>query len=450
MQRQFIGLFVSLFSEFLYNLPCFNKGANMQNLAQRREAATPRGIGIACDWFVSEAQNATIKSIDGREFIDFAGGIAVLNVGHRHPKVIQAVQAQLARFTHTAYQVTPYESYIELAEKINTLAPIYGVKKSCFFTTGGEATENAIKIAKGHTKRYGVIAFGGAFHGRTSMAVSMTGKVSPYKAEIGVGMPGVYHAYYPNELHGVSVKDALKSLEFICQCSIAPKDVAAVIFEPVQGEGGFNPAPAEFVEGLRAFCDTHKIVLIADEVQTGFCRTGKTFAMEHFKLQADIICIAKSLGGGLPISGIVGKADIMDSLSAGGLGGTYAGNPLAVAAALEVLKIIEEENLNEKANKLGQQLKDSLNTLKEKENIAQMAQIRGLGSMVALELFEGNKPSANLAKAVQKEAMAQGLLLLTCGSYTNVIRFLYPLTIPQAQFDKALEILNNSIKKAIA
>ncbi|BCZ17439.1 4-aminobutyrate transaminase [Helicobacter sp. NHP19-003] len=422
----------------------------MQNLAQRREAATPRGIGIACDWFVKEAQNATIKSVDGREFIDFAGGIAVLNVGHRHPKVIQAVQAQLARFTHTAYQVTPYEGYIELAEKINALAPISGLKKACFFTTGGEATENAVKIAKGYTKRYGVIAFGGAFHGRTCLAVSMTGKVAPYKAEIGAGMPGVYHAYYPNELHGVSIKDALKSLEFICKCSIAPTDVAAVIFEPVQGEGGFNPAPAEFVEGLRAFCDTHKIVLIADEVQTGFCRTGKTFAMEHFKPQADIICMAKSLGGGLPISGVVGRADIMDSLSAGGLGGTYAGNPLATAAALEVLKIIEEEKLNERAQQLGQQLKDHLHALKEKENFSQMAQIRGLGSMVALELFDKGKPSSTLAKAIQKEAMTQGLLLLTCGSYANVIRFLYPLTIPEEQFKQALAILETSIKKALA
>ncbi|CRF45434.1 4-aminobutyrate--2-oxoglutarate transaminase [Helicobacter heilmannii] len=421
----------------------------MQNLTQRKEAATPRGIGITCNWFVSDAQNATLKSTDGREFIDFAGGIAVLNVGHRHPRVIKAVQAQLTRFTHTAYQVTPYESYIELAEKINALAPISGLKKSCFFTTGGEATENAIKIAKGHTKRYGVIAFGGAFHGRTSMAVSMTGKVAPYKAEIGVGMPGVYHGYYPNELHKVSTKDALHSLEFICKCSISPKDVAAVIFEPVQGEGGFNPAPADFVEGLRAFCDTHKIVLIADEVQTGFCRTGRTFAMEHFKSQADLICMAKSLGGGLPISGVVGRADIMDSLSAGALGGTYAGNPLATAAALEVLKIIEEENLNERANKLGEQLKSSLHTLKEQENFTQMAQIRGLGSMVALELFEQGKPSNTLAKAIQKEAMAQGLLLLTCGSYANVIRFLYPLTIPEAQFNKALDILNNSIKKAL-
>ncbi|MFC3848443.1 4-aminobutyrate--2-oxoglutarate transaminase [Helicobacter baculiformis] len=419
----------------------------MGDLLSRRVAATPRGIGIVCDWFVQEAHNATITSSDGRTFIDFAAGIAVLNVGHRHPRVIKAVKAQLDKFTHTAYQVTPYESYVELAEQINDLAPIDGVKKTCFFTTGGEATENAIKIAKAHTKRYGVIAFGGSFHGRTSMAVSMTGKVAPYKAEIGMGMPGVYHAYYPNALHGISTQDALKSLELICKASIAPSDVAAVIFEPVQGEGGFNPAPLDFVATLREFCNTHGIVLIADEVQTGFARTGKTFAMEHFNVNADIICMAKSLGGGLPISGIVGKATVMDSLSAGGMGGTYAGNPLATTAALEVLKIIQEEKLNERALKLGQELMDALKRLKQESNITQIAEVRGLGSMVAVEFFEAGKPSTALAKAVQKEAMDQGLLLLTCGSYGNVIRFLYPLTIPQDQFDRALDILCQSIKK---
>ncbi|WP_104731985.1 4-aminobutyrate--2-oxoglutarate transaminase [Helicobacter salomonis] len=422
----------------------------MEDLLSRRIAATPRGIGIVCDWFIKEAQNATLKSTDGREFIDFAAGIAVLNVGHRHPRVIEAVKRQLDHFTHSAYQVTPYESYVELAEKINALAPIKGVKKTCFFTTGGEATENAIKIAKGHTKRYGVIAFGGAFHGRTSMAVSMTGKVAPYKAEIGAGMPGVYHAYYPNALHGISTKDALKSLEFICKASISPLDVAAIIFEPVQGEGGFNPAPADFVQGLREFCDAHGIVLIADEVQTGFARTGKMFAMEHFNANADIICMAKSLGGGFPISGIVGRADLMDSLSAGGMGGTYAGNPLATIAALEVLKIIEEEQLNARALTLGQELMDSLKQLKQEANITQMAEVRGLGSMVALEFFEGEKPSPELAKAVQKEAMDQGLLLLTCGSYGNVIRFLYPLTIPHEQFQRALEILRQAIKRGVS
>ncbi|STQ85822.1 4-aminobutyrate--2-oxoglutarate transaminase [Helicobacter muridarum] len=417
----------------------------MRDLNKRKEEATPRGIGVLCDWFVTKAQNATLWDNQGREFIDFASGIAVLNVGHCNPRIIKAVEKQLCAFTHTAYQVTPYESYIELAEKINELAPLAGKKKSCFFTTGGEATENAIKLAKAHTKRYGVIAFGGGFHGRTATAVGMTGKVVPYKAEIGVGMVGIYHALYPNKLHGVSVEDSLKSLEHICRSSISPYDVAAIIFEPVQGEGGFNPAPKEFVEGLRKFADTYGIVLVADEVQTGFGRTGKIFAMEYFDVSADIICMAKSLGGGFPISGIVGKQDIMDSINPGGMGGTYAGNPLAVAASLEVLEVIKEEKLLDRANMLGSKLQDFLNGL----NCKEIAEVRGLGSMVAVEFFKDNQPSPDIAKKVQSIAMSNGLLLLTCGSHGNVIRFLYPLTIPTSQFDKALEILKSAIEGGV-
>ncbi|MCX2682262.1 4-aminobutyrate--2-oxoglutarate transaminase [Campylobacter sp. MIT 21-1685] len=420
----------------------------MKDLTSRRLEATPKAIGITCDWFIQEANNATLISTDGKEFIDFASGIAVLNVGHRHPKVVEAVKMQLDKFTHSAYQVTPYESYVELAEAINKIAPIHSKKKTCFFTTGGEATENAIKIAKAYTKRYGVIAFGGSFHGRTSMAVSVTGKVAPYKSEIGMGMPGVYHALYPNKLYGISVKDSLRSIEHICKSSISPYDVSAIIFEPVQGEGGFNVAPKEFITELRKFCDEYGIVMIADEVQTGFARTGKTFAMEYFDESVDLICIAKSLGGGFPLSGIVGKADIMDTQNPGAMGGTYAGNPLATTAALEVLKIIEEEKLNERAQKLGEQLQNTLKKIQIEENITQIAQVRGLGSMVAVEFFEKDVPSAEFAKRVQKEAMQRGVVLLTCGSYGNVIRFLYPLTIPQEQFDKALSLICDSLKKA--
>lgn len=417
----------------------------MTDLNKRKNEATPRGIGVLCDWFATKAQNATIWDTNDKEYIDFAAGIAVLNVGHCHPKVIHAVQEQLQRFTHTAYQVTPYESYIELAEKINQLAPIGDKKKTCFFTTGGEATENAIKIAKAHTKRYGIISFGGSFHGRTAAAVGMTGKVVPYKAELGPGMIGIYHGLYPNELHGVSIKEALRSLEHICKSSIAPSDVAAIIFEPVQGEGGFNVAPKEFVEGLRKFADQHGIVLIADEVQTGFGRTGKLFAMEYFGVQADIICMAKSLGGGFPISGVVGKQHIMDTINSGGLGGTYAGSPLGTVAGLEVLKIIKEEKLLERAHMLGNKLQDMLKSLGHKE----IAQVRGLGSMVAVEFFKDGNPSADIAKNVQTAAMKRGLLLLTCGSYGNVIRFLYPLTIPDSQFDKALDIIKASIAEVL-
>ncbi|MDE5592086.1 MAG: aminotransferase class III-fold pyridoxal phosphate-dependent enzyme, partial [Helicobacter sp.] len=348
----------------------------MEDLNKRRGKATPKGIGVLCDWFVTKAQNATLWDTQDREFIDFAAGIAVLNVGHCHPRILQAVEKQIHTFTHTAYQITPYESYIQLAEQINNIAPLDGKKKTCFFTTGAEATENAVKVAKAHTKRYGIIAFGDSFHGRTAAAVGMTGKVMPYKAEIGVGMVGIYHGLYPNKLHGVSVEDSLRSLEHICRSSISPYDVAAIIFEPVQGEGGFNPASKEFIEGLRKFADTYGIVLIADEVQTGFGRTGKMFAMEHFGISPDIICMAKSLGGGFPISGIVGKADIMDSINPGGMGGTYAGSPLGIAAALEVLDIIKEENLLERANTLGNKLQDFLKNLGHKE----IVEVRGLGS----------------------------------------------------------------------
>lgn len=417
----------------------------MKDLKRRKDDATPKGIAVLCDWFVERAENATLWDVDGNTFIDFAAGIAVLNVGHRHPRVLKAVHSQLQNFTHTAYQVTPYESYIELAEKINDLAPINGQKKTCFFTTGAEATENAIRIAKAHTKRYGVIAFGGSFHGRTTAAVGMTGKVTPYKAELGVGMVGIYHGLYPSKLHGISTHDALKSLEHICKSSISPYDVAAIIFEPVQGEGGFNPATQEFVDGLREFADRYGIVLIADEIQTGFGRTGKMFAMEYFGAKADLVCMAKSLGGGFPISGVAGKADIMDSVSPGGLGGTYAGSPIGLVAGLEVLKIIDEEKLLDRANRLGDELKTFLNTLGYKE----IAEIRGLGSMIAMELFEGNEPSSNLAKKIQAIAMKKGLLVLVCGSYGNVIRFLYPLTIPDAQFKEGLSILKDSISEAL-
>lgn len=413
----------------------------MKDLNQRKIDATPKAIGVQCDWFVSKAENATYWDNNGREIIDFASGIAVLNVGHRHPKVMEAVKKQIDNFTHTAYQIVPYESYIELAEKINEIAPIEGKAKSCFFTTGGEAVENAIKVAKAYTKRYGLISFGASFHGRTAVAVALTGKVKPYKGEFGPSPAGIYHGMYPNELYGVSVKDSLKSIEHLFKSSISPFDVAAIIFEPIQGEGGFNVAPKEFIEGIRKICDEYNIVMIADEVQTGFGRTGKIFCMEHFNVKPDLMSMAKSLGGGFPISGIVGRAEIMDSVAPGGLGGTYAGSPLATTAGLEVLKIIKEENLTQRAIELGHELMDMLNNLKLKE----IAQVRGLGSMVAVEFFKNNEPSGEIAKKVQEEAMKEGLLLLTCGVYGNCIRFLYPLTIPKEQFKKALEILKKVI-----
>jgi len=323
------------------------------DLQARKNAATPRGVGVMCDFYAARAENAELWDVEGRRFIDFAAGIAVLNTGHRHPKIVKAITEQLNSFTHTAYQIVPYASYVELAEKINARAPGDFPKKTAFFTTGAEAVENAIKIARAATGRPGVIAFSGGFHGRTMMGMALTGKVAPYKLNFGPFPGDVFHAPYPNALHGVSTADSIKAIEMLFKADIDPKRVAAIIFEPVQGEGGFNPAPAEFVRALRKICNEHGILLIADEVQTGFARTGKLFAMQHYDVLADLITMAKSLAGGMPLSGVVGRADVMDAAAPGGLGGTYAGNPLAVASAHAVLEIIDEEKLCERATQLG-------------------------------------------------------------------------------------------------
>ncbi|MCW0211541.1 MAG: 4-aminobutyrate--2-oxoglutarate transaminase [Achromobacter sp.] len=416
-----------------------------QDLNTRRSLATPRGVGVMCDFYAVRAENATLWDANGKEYIDFAGGIAVLNTGHLHPKVKAAVSAQLDNFTHTAYQIVPYEGYVSLAERINRLAPIDGLKKSAFFTTGVEAVENAVKIARSATGRSGVIAFSGSFHGRTMLGMALTGKVAPYKLSFGP-MPGdIYHVPFPNATQSITVADSLKALDLLFKCDIDPKRVAAIIIEPVQGEGGFNITPPELMTALRKVCDEHGILLIADEVQTGFGRTGKLFAMEHHAVQADLITMAKSLGGGFPISGVVGRADVMDAPAAGGLGGTYAGNPLAVAAAHAVLDVIAEEKLCERADQLGDKLRTHLEGLRAK--VPGIADVRGLGSMVALELNDPatGKPDAEAVKRVQARAIEKGLILLSCGVYGNVLRFLYPLTIPEAQFDRALAILSEAL-----
>jgi len=415
-----------------------------QDLNTRRSLATPRGVGVMCDFYAVRAENATLWDAEGKEYIDFAGGIAVLNTGHLHPKVKAAVTAQLDNFTHTAYQIVPYEGYISLAERINRVAPIDGLKKTAFFTTGVEAVENAVKIARSATGRSGVIAFSGSFHGRTMLGMALTGKVAPYKLSFGP-MPGdIYHVPFPNATQSISVADSLKALDLLFKVDIDPKRVAAIIIEPVQGEGGFNITPPELMTALRKVCDEHGILLIADEVQTGFGRTGKLFAMEHHSVQADLITMAKSLGGGLPISGVVGRADVMDGPAAGGLGGTYAGNPLAVAAAHAVLDVIAEEKLCERATQLGDKLRAHLEGLRGK--VPGIADVRGLGSMVALELNDAaGKPDAEAVKRVQQRAIEKGLILLSCGVYGNVLRFLYPLTIPDAQFARALDILSEAL-----
>ncbi|AJX74211.1 4-aminobutyrate transaminase [Burkholderia pseudomallei MSHR2543] len=422
---------------------------NNADLHARKNAATPRGVGVMCDFYAARAENAELWDVEGRRFIDFAAGIAVLNTGHRHPRIVKAIADQLGQFTHTAYQIVPYASYVELAEKINARAPIAQPKKTAFFTTGAEAVENAVKIARAYTGRPGVIAFAGGFHGRTMMGMALTGKVAPYKIGFGPFPGDVFHAPYPNALHGVTSADSIAAVETLFKADIDPKRVAAIIFEPVQGEGGFNPAPAEFVRALRKLCDAHGILLIADEVQTGFARTGKLFAMEHYDVSADLMTIAKSLAGGMPLSGVVGRADVMDAAAPGGLGGTYAGNPLAVAAAHAVLDVIDEEKLAERAAVLGDKLKAKLAALRAE--LPQIVDVRGPGAMVAAEFVDPHTRASDAAftKRVQTLALERGLLLLICGVDANVIRFLFPLTIEDAVFDEALGILENVLREAV-
>jgi 4-aminobutyrate aminotransferase/4-aminobutyrate aminotransferase/(S)-3-amino-2-methylpropionate transaminase len=418
-------------------------------LKSRKDAATPRGVGVMCDFYAARAENAELWDVEGRRYIDFAAGIAVCNTGHRHPKIVEAVRAQLDNFTHTAYQIVPYASYVELAEKINQRAPGDYPKKTAFFTTGAEAVENAIKIARAATGRPGVIAFTGGFHGRTMMGMALTGKVAPYKLNFGPFPGDVFHAPFPNPLHGVTTADSLKAIEFLFKADIDPKRVAAIIFEPVQGEGGFYPAPAEFVRALRKLCNEHGILLIADEVQTGFARTGKLFAMHHYDVVPDLMTMAKSLAGGMPLSGVVGRADVMDAAAPGGLGGTYAGNPLAVASALAVLDIIDEEKLCERAVLLGDRLKARLTALQAE--VPQIADVRGPGAMVAVEFCKPgtSDADADFTKRVQTRALERGLLLLVCGVYSNVVRFLFPLTVQDAVFDEALSILEEVLKETV-
>lgn len=415
------------------------EGKNSQ-LQQRKDDALPRGTGNLCQWYVDQAENATLRDVEGNSWIDFAGGIAVLNTGHRHPRIVQAIADQLAKFTHTAFQVTPYESYVALAERINQRVPIAGKAKTAFFTTGAEAVENAVKVARAATRRHGIITFGNAFHGRTFMTMAMTGKVAPYKRDFGPMPASVFHARYPNAVTGISVEDAIASLHDLFSHDIAPQDVAAIVLEPVQGEGGFHIAPAEFLTQLRALADEHGILLIADEVQSGFGRTGKLFAMEHYSVQPDLITMAKSLAGGMPLSAVSGRADIMDAPGPGGLGGTYAGNPLSIAAAHAVLDVIDEEQLCQRASDLGATLSELLHRARRAN--ASITDVRALGSMVAVEFA-----SAQQAQALQQQAMARGLLLLTCGPQGNVIRFIYPLTIPDTQFRQALDILDSLLSQ---
>ncbi len=428
-------------------------GTELSNAAlmARRRAAMPRGSGQVHEVFVDRALNAEVWDVEGRRYIDFVGGIGVLNTGHRHPQIVAAVRKQLDRVTHTCFQVLAYEPLVELAERLNALAPGAAPKKTFFMTTGAEAVENAIKFARAYTKRSGVIAFGGGFHGRTMLTLSLTGKVAPYKAGFGPFPPEIFHARFPNALFGVSVKDAMASIEHIFKNDIEPERVAAIIVEPVQGEGGFYIAPSDFLQAVRSLCDRYGIVLIADEIQSGCGRTGTWFAIEHSGVVPDIVTMAKSIAGGFPISAIIGRADIMDAPNPGGLGGTYSGNPLAAVAALEVLKVFEKEQLLVRARALGERLRTGLEKIAKKHR--SVGDVRGLGAMVAMELFEDGKldaPDAELTKRLVAEANRRGLILLSCGSNANIIRVLVPLTASDEIVDEGLRILAESFDAVAA
>ncbi|MGY4491391.1 4-aminobutyrate--2-oxoglutarate transaminase [Pseudomonas sp. TE3610] len=413
-----------------------------ESLMQRRQAAVPRGVGQIHPIFAESAKNATVTDVEGREFIDFAGGIAVLNTGHVHPKIIAAVEAQLHKLTHTCFQVLAYEPYVEVCEKINARVPGDFAKKTLLVTTGSEAVENAVKIARAATGRAGVIAFTGAYHGRTMMTLGLTGKVVPYSAGMGLMPGGVFRALYPNELHGVSVDDSIASIERVFKNDAEPRDIAAIILEPVQGEGGFYVAPKEFMVRLRALCDQHGILLIADEVQTGAGRTGTFFAMEQMGVAPDLTTFAKSIAGGFPLAGVCGKAEYMDAIAPGGLGGTYAGSPIACAAALAVMEVFEEENLLDRSKAVGERLVTGLRAIQAKHPI--IGDVRALGAMIAVEVFEGadnHKPNAAAVASVVAKARDKGLILLSCGTYGNVLRILVPLTAPDEQMDKGLAII---------
>ncbi|MDZ4725525.1 MAG: 4-aminobutyrate--2-oxoglutarate transaminase [Leptospira sp.] len=419
-----------------------------KSLWERRVANVPRGVTTAYPIFAERAKNAEIWDVEGNRFIDFGGGIGVMNTGHCHPKVIAAIHKQVDVYLHTAFQIMPYEPYVKLCEKLNQKAPIAGPKKTILFSSGAEALENAVKIARVATGRSGFISFIGGFHGRTMMALALTGKVVPYKKGFGPFPGDVYHIPFPMDYHGVTEDDSIKALLNLFKADIDPSKIAAIAIEPVQGEGGFYIASASFLTRLRAICDEHGILLIADEVQSGFARTGKLFAIEHSGIHPDLITTAKSLAGGMPLSAVIGKASIMDSVEPGGLGGTYAGNPVACTAAIAIMDLIEEENILDKSKNLGAHLVSKLYEMKKQFN--SIGEIRGLGGMVAFELVEnGNaeKPSADLAKKLTSKALENGLVLLSCGVYGNVIRILVPITAEEHILNEGLLIIEKSLKE---
>jgi 4-aminobutyrate aminotransferase / (S)-3-amino-2-methylpropionate transaminase / 5-aminovalerate transaminase len=424
-------------------------GPRSREILERKERVVADPLSIYHNLVIERAQGATLTDVDGNTFIDFTGGVGCLNVGHSHPRVVEAAQEQLERFSHTDFTIVPYEVYVRLAERLCELAPIANAK-AAFFNAGTEAVENAIKFARSYTGRPAVIGFEGGFHGRTLLSLTLTSKTHPYKAGLGPFAPEVYRVPFPNDYRGPDAGAALEALERALVTQVAAETVAAIVIEPVQGEGGFVVAPKEFMEGVRRICDEHGIVMVVDEVQTGFGRTGKLFAIEHYDVEPDLITIAKSIAMGLPLSGAVGKAEIMDAPDDSAIGGTYVGNPVAQAAALAVLDVIGEEDLCARASVLGETMRTRMEAWQER--FQQIGDVRGLGAMLAIELVKDpatKQPDADLATAVVEEAARSGLLLLKSGIYSNCIRVLSPLTLSDAELDEALAVWEQALEAAL-
>jgi 4-aminobutyrate aminotransferase/(S)-3-amino-2-methylpropionate transaminase len=426
-------------------------GPLSREIIERKERVVADPLGLYLPIMVAGGRGATVTDVDGNSFVDFAGGVGCLNVGHSHPRVVAAVQEQAARFFHTDFTIVPYEIYVEYAERLTAVAPFSGPVKAAFFNAGAEAVENAVKFARGYTRRPAVIGFEGAFHGRSLLALTLTSKTHPYKAGLGPFAPEVYRVPFPDEYRGITARHALEALERALSTQVAAETVAAIVVEPVQGEGGFIPAPQEFMEGLRAICDREGILLVVDEVQTGFGRTGRMFAIEHYGVEADLMTVAKSIAGGLPLSGVLGKAEIMDALWDNAVGGTYVGNPVALAAAIAVLDVFEEEGLVERAQRVGDTIRARM--LAWQERFAAIGDVRGLGAMLAVEYVEDREtkePAPGIASRVAEEAATRGLLLLKAGVYSNCNRVLCPLVITDAELEEGLGAWEEALEAVLA
>jgi 4-aminobutyrate aminotransferase / (S)-3-amino-2-methylpropionate transaminase / 5-aminovalerate transaminase len=426
-------------------------GPRSREILERKQQSVADPLSISFPIAIQDGHGATLTDVDGNTFIDLAGGVGCLNVGHSHPRVVGAAQEQLGRFTHTDFTVVPYEVYVTLAERLRDLTPISGHTKAAFFNAGTEAVENAIKFARSYTKRQAVIAFEGAFHGRTLLSLSLTSKTHPYKAGLGPFAPEIYRVPFAQDYRGPDARTALAALEQALVTQVAAESVAAIVIEPVQGEGGFVVAPRPFLEGVRRVCDDNGIVFVVDEIQTGFGRTGKLFAIEHYGVEPDLMAVAKSIAAGLPLSAVLGRAEIMDAPADSAIGGTYVGNPVAQAAALAVLDVIEDEGLVRRAAAIGETIRSRMFTWRER--FEAVGDVRGLGAMMAIELVHGREskdPAPELASAVVEAALERGLLLLKSGIYSNCIRVLVPLAITDAELDEALEVWEQSLEVALS